>query len=101
MTTLVDRHVIRKSDSRCAEIDHAAWLLTKNLWNAANYTLRQPFSKRQLRRGIIATSGLSATVQTRIEPEQVKEVRITPQIGCWLLDNEPICKHTCHTQTVA
>lgn len=170
MTTLVERHVIRKSDPRWAEIDHAAWL-AKNLWNAANYTLRQPFihhgtllgfkqlyrqvrdtypqdyealprkvsnqvlkqlygawqhwfkalkayaqapdkftakpkmpkyrhkangrnrlaydiqafSKRQLRRGIIAPSGLSVKVQTQVEPQRVKEVHITPQTGCYVV----------------
>lgn len=170
MTTLVERHIIRKGDPHWSEIDHEAWL-AKNLWNAANYTLRQPFihkntflsfkqlyrqvrdtypqdyealprkvsnqvlkqlygawhywfkalkaykhnpaaftgrpkmpkyrhktkgrnrlvydiqafSKRKLRKGIVAPSGLNATLQTQIEPERVQEVHITPQAGCYVV----------------
>lgn len=170
MTTLVERHIIRKGDSRWAEIDQSAWL-AKNLWNAANYTLRQPFihddtfltfkqlyrqvrdnysqdyealpgrvsnqvlkqlygawrywfkalkayekspekfmgkpripgyrhkmkgrnrlaydiqafSKRRLRDGVIAPSGLTVTVQTQIAPERIKEVHITPQVNCYVV----------------
>jgi putative transposase len=170
MTTLVERHVIRKGDARWSEIDHAAWL-AKNLWNASNYILRQTFifdhtflafkelyrqvrdvypqdydalprkvsnqvlrqvygawqywfkalkayekapehftgrpkmpgykhkekgrnrlvydiqafSKKKLRDGIVAPSGLNATVQTQVAPERVKEVHITPQTGCYVV----------------
>ena len=39
---LVERHIIKKSDPRWAAIDEAAFR-SKNLWNAANYLLRQSF----------------------------------------------------------
>jgi putative transposase len=39
---LVERHVIKRADRRFAAIDHAAFA-SKNLYNAANYELRQAF----------------------------------------------------------
>ena len=39
---LVEQHVISKSDSRYQVIDHAAFA-SKNLYNAANYEIRQSF----------------------------------------------------------
>ncbi|NDJ74994.1 MAG: IS200/IS605 family element transposase accessory protein TnpB [Chloroflexi bacterium] len=39
---LVERHVIDRHDTRWAAIDHASWL-SKNLYNAANYRVRQAF----------------------------------------------------------
>jgi putative transposase len=39
---LVERHVIRTTDSRFAAIDAAAFA-SKNLYNAANYIVRQSF----------------------------------------------------------
>jgi len=39
---LVEQHFIKSTDSRFAEIDAAAFA-SKNLWNAANYILRQAF----------------------------------------------------------
>jgi putative transposase len=39
---LVERHVIKRADPRFAAIDHAAFA-SKNLYNAANYELRQTF----------------------------------------------------------
>ena len=39
---LVEQHVIRKKDPRCEQIDWAAFL-SKNLYNAANYLVRQAF----------------------------------------------------------
>jgi putative transposase len=39
---LVEQHFIKSTDPRFAEIDAAAFA-SKNLWNAANYTLRQAF----------------------------------------------------------
>jgi putative transposase len=39
---LVEQHIITASDPRFLEIDAAAFA-SKNLWNAANYVLRQPF----------------------------------------------------------
>jgi putative transposase len=39
---LVEQHVIRKGDPRFVEIDRAAFA-SKNLYNAANYVLRQSF----------------------------------------------------------
>src|SRR5215469_5232516 len=39
---LVEQHVIRASDPRYAAIDHAAFA-SKNLYNAANYLVRQSF----------------------------------------------------------
>lgn len=42
---LVEEHIIKKSDPRYAEID-AACFASKNLYNAANYELRQAFFQR-------------------------------------------------------
>src|SRR2546423_9314596 len=39
---LVEQHVIRKGDARYAVIDQAAFA-SKNLYNAANYEIRQAF----------------------------------------------------------
>lgn len=39
---LVEQHVIGKSDARYAVIDQAAFA-SKNLYNAANYEIRQVF----------------------------------------------------------
>ena len=39
---LVEQHVIRKTDPRYAKIDAAAFA-SKNLYNAANYLVRQAF----------------------------------------------------------
>ncbi len=39
---LVEQHIISKTDSRFAVIDQAAFL-SKNLYNAANYLVRQSF----------------------------------------------------------
>ena len=39
---LVEQHIINASDPRFVEIDEAAFA-SKNLWNAANYVLRQAF----------------------------------------------------------
>ena len=39
---LVEQHIIRKGDPRYAKIDAAAFA-SKNLWNAANYLVRQSF----------------------------------------------------------
>jgi putative transposase len=39
---LVERHIIKRSDSRFAPIDVAAFK-AKNLYNAANYLVRQAF----------------------------------------------------------
>jgi putative transposase len=39
---LVEQHVIRKTDARFAAIDAAAFA-SKNLYNAANYLVRQSF----------------------------------------------------------
>ena len=39
---LVEQHVIRKADPRFAMIDQAAFA-SKNLYNAANYIVRQAF----------------------------------------------------------
>ncbi len=39
---LVEQHIIRKGDPRSAKIDAAAFA-SKNLWNAANYLVRQAF----------------------------------------------------------
>jgi putative transposase len=41
---LVEQHVIRKSDARYEVIDQAAFA-SKNLYNAANYEIRQAFIK--------------------------------------------------------
>ncbi|MBN1564396.1 MAG: transposase [Anaerolineae bacterium] len=43
---LVERHVIDLHDARWAAIDRASWL-SKNLYNAANYLVRQSFIFRQ------------------------------------------------------
>jgi len=170
MTTLVERHIIRKGDSRWTVIDHATWL-AKNLRNASNYIVRQAFihhsqfptfgelhhrvreenpqdyyalptkvsqlvvkqlhddwrhwfkslkayakapsgftgkpkmpkykhktkgrsklryssqafSKRKLRDGLIGPSQLPIEVPTQIEPDRIKEVHITPQTGCYVV----------------
>jgi putative transposase len=42
MMRLVERHLIRKSDPRFAVIDQAAFA-SKNLYNQANYQIRQSF----------------------------------------------------------
>ncbi len=39
---LVQRHMIKRADSRFQVIDHAAFA-SKNLYNAANYIVRQSF----------------------------------------------------------
>ena len=39
---LVERHVIKRADPRFVAIDAAAFA-SKNLYNAANYLVRQPF----------------------------------------------------------
>ena len=39
---LVEQHIIRKNDQRFEPIDRAAFL-SKNLYNAANYAVRQTF----------------------------------------------------------
>lgn len=39
---LVERHIIKKSHLHYLEIDHLCWL-SKNLYNYANYTIRQHF----------------------------------------------------------
>jgi hypothetical protein len=39
---LAEQHVIRKTDPRFAAIDQAA-LASKNLYNAANYLVRQTY----------------------------------------------------------
>ena len=39
---LVEQHVIKRSDPRYQRIDSAAFK-AKNLWNAANYLVRQSF----------------------------------------------------------
>src|SRR5262249_55945610 len=39
---LVERHVIKRADPRFAAIDRAAFA-SKNLYNAANYVVRQAF----------------------------------------------------------
>ena len=39
---LVEQHIIKSTDPRFAEIEAAAFA-SKNLWNAANYILRQAF----------------------------------------------------------
>ena len=39
---LVEQHLIKSNDPRFAEIDEAAFA-SKNLWNAANYILRQAY----------------------------------------------------------
>jgi putative transposase len=39
---LVEQHVIRKTDARFAVMDRAAFA-SKNLYNAANYLVRQAF----------------------------------------------------------
>ncbi len=39
---LVEQNLIRKSDSRCAAIDRAAFA-PKNLYNQANYQIRQAY----------------------------------------------------------
>jgi putative transposase len=39
---LVEQHVIKRTDPRYQRIDVAA-LKSKNLWNAANYLVRQSF----------------------------------------------------------
>jgi putative transposase len=41
---LVEQHVISHGDQRYRPIDAAA-LASKNLWNAANYLVRQAFIK--------------------------------------------------------
>lgn len=42
MTQLVEKHIIGKNDPRWSAIDHAAWM-SKNIYNAANYRIRQAF----------------------------------------------------------
>lgn len=39
---LVERHIIRRSDSRYKAVDHACWL-AKNLYNAGLYAIKQEF----------------------------------------------------------
>jgi len=39
---LVERHVIKQTDACCQAIDQAAFA-SKNLYNAANYEVRQAF----------------------------------------------------------
>jgi putative transposase len=39
---LVEQHVIKRSDPRYQRLDEAA-IASKNLWNAANYLVRQSF----------------------------------------------------------
>jgi putative transposase len=39
---LVEQHIIRRSDPRFKQIDEMA-LASKNLWNLANYYVRQSF----------------------------------------------------------
>jgi len=39
---LVEQHIIEKNDPRFAKLDAAAFA-SKNLWNAANYLVRQSF----------------------------------------------------------
>jgi hypothetical protein len=41
---LVEQHVIARGDARYRPIDAAAFA-SKNLWNAANYLVRQSFIK--------------------------------------------------------
>lgn len=42
MAILVERHIITKDHVNWSEIDKAAWY-SKNIWNSANYILRQHF----------------------------------------------------------
>jgi len=42
MMQLVEQHIIKRSDPRFCKIDEAAFA-SKNLWNAANYLVRQSF----------------------------------------------------------
>ena len=44
---LVEQHVIARTDERYPQIDAAAFA-SKNLWNAANYLVRQAFIKEGL-----------------------------------------------------
>lgn len=39
---LVEQHIIKKGDRRYEKIDQTAFA-SKNLWNAANYVVRQSF----------------------------------------------------------
>ena len=39
---LVEQHIIKKGDTRYEKIDKTAFA-SKNLWNAANYVVRQSF----------------------------------------------------------
>jgi len=39
---LVEQHIIKRADPRFQRIDEAAFA-SKNLWNAANYLVRQTF----------------------------------------------------------
>jgi transposase len=39
---LAERHIIKQTEHRFAELDNASWQ-SKNLYNAANYVLRQNF----------------------------------------------------------
>jgi putative transposase len=43
---LVERHIIDRNDRRWAVIDQAAWM-AKNIYNAANYRVRQAFFTNQ------------------------------------------------------
>ncbi|MBN1564430.1 MAG: IS200/IS605 family accessory protein TnpB-related protein [Anaerolineae bacterium] len=43
---LVEQHIIDRHDARWAEIDRASWL-SKNLYNAANYLVRQAYIFQQ------------------------------------------------------
>src|ERR1051326_2216467 len=47
MMQLVERHVISRNDPRYAIIDATAFA-SKNLWNAANYLVRQSFIHEQV-----------------------------------------------------
>jgi putative transposase len=57
---LVEQHIIPSTDPRFAEIDAAAFA-SKNLWNAANYILRQAFIHENR---IVAWKELYAKIKT-------------------------------------
>ncbi len=59
--TLVEQHVIKRSDSRFWAIDEAAFK-AKNLYNAANYELRQSFCRGH---GFIPFATLSHRMKSR------------------------------------
>ena len=70
---LVERHMIKKGDSRFTEIDHAAFA-AKNLYNAANYQIRQTFIRQGLYLNYVEMNAqMKTTEQYQALPRKVSQ----------------------------